>query len=137
MVRAMALLVVVALTLGACAEGGGDAAAQDATARREARAATEATEALEERVAELEADLSETLGEGDLKDLKSSLRSLRQNLRGAIAGLRASLHDLKGEVSSASSSAASALSKAEGAARDLAVLEDRFNFHLKKEHGGG
>jgi chromosome segregation ATPase len=135
MVRATAL-ILVALVLAACADEGSDAG-DDGTAGRDARRALQAAERLETRVADLESDVEETLRRGDLKELKENLGSLRQKLRGALADLRAALGDVKGRIGSASSAADSAMARAEKIARDLAVLQDRFNFHLKRDHGGG
>lgn len=136
MVRASAL-ILIAFAFAACADEGSEAGGDDDTAGREARRALQVAERLETRVSDLESDLEETLRRGDLKDLKKNLGSLRKNLRSALADLRSALGDAKGQIGTATSAADSAMARAEKIARDLAVLQDRFNFHLKRDHGGG
>jgi predicted nucleic acid-binding Zn-ribbon protein len=139
---ALAILVIVALAaLGVTAWGssrGSDVAAEAAQAA-EAQAdrldaALAEIEALQERTRELETELAgieESSGRAG-----SQLDRVSGRLWGSLDKLRRSVADAKSANSSAASDAASALANAGAALRDLAILENRFEYHLR-QHGGG
>jgi septal ring factor EnvC (AmiA/AmiB activator) len=106
-----------------------DEAATDDGSGREALAA----------VAELSRELdglNETLRQ-ERSDAADALDALERDLRKSIKDLRASLRNLRAGNADAESDAASALARASEVASDLEVLEDRYNFHLRRYHGGG
>lgn len=112
-------------------------------------AAAAAVAALEARVADLEEQV-EVGGSEDVR-LSEQVASVGRKLERQVDSLRASMRDLRGAVGDARSGARSAreraetaagraetaLARAEELARDLRVLEDRFNVHMRRHHGGG
>lgn len=141
--RALALLVVAAVGTAAVliARNRGDAPAEPADAA--------AVAALEARVVEME----EQLAAGDVfaEELSDQVASLRQRLERRVSDLRASLRDLRGALRDARANAGTAsqradeasaradraLARAEAVTRDMRVLEDRFDDHQRRHHGGG
>ena len=65
------------------------------------------------------------------------LAAARADLRAALERLRSSLADARQTSRSAGSQAQDAIARVENAARQLSVLEDRFEYHLQRDHGGG
>jgi chromosome segregation ATPase len=81
--------------------------------------------------------------EGELARLRSGDARLARRLRELGAELRASIGDIKESVRAARSNAAgtaadidSALARLSGIERDLSVLTERYDYHLKRYHGG-
>lgn len=141
MMRAIALLLV-ASTLGACGDDGdiGDPAAaasadQVRAAEEEASAAAAAVARLETRIEALEEQLDAAADAGSKAEKR--LDHLAGRLKRSVEDLRASMREVRGVADGAAAEVSAALSKVSEVARKLTVLEDRFNFHLKKEHGGG
>lgn len=126
------LRVVLIMTLAlvpACA-GQGSPPAQDPTAE---------IGALTERVATLESELEEeaeaaTRLEDDAQD---QARRLSQRLERSLDRLRASLGEVRGSVAGGVDEAATALGQAQAVASQLQVLEQRYEYHLRRYHGGG
>ena len=134
MTRAIALFFA-ALALVSC---GRDEPATEPTSD----AAVEAQEAADEAlasIADLEAEtahLTDELAElkTDRKKLATRMWDISGNLRAAIADLKSSLADLEGDVDGAAARASEALDEVGAAARELAVLENRFDYHLRRGH---
>ncbi|HWL66308.1 MAG TPA: hypothetical protein VNP73_10080 [Actinomycetota bacterium] len=103
--------------------------------RTQAAAATEAVARLEAQVADLKADLRALDRSGDRTGAR--LGKATTALWGSLDRLRTSLKDQRGATSAANQEALAALERAESAARNLSVLEDRFEYHLRSDHGGG
>jgi TolA-binding protein len=143
---ALVLLASVVVVLALKPWDAGDAAsARVATLEEEAREMTASLGMLEDRIAELEGKLNER-SEAEA-GFGERLASIRQRLDNAVQRLRRDLEnglrDARSEAAasasradSAAESASSALSRAQEAARDLRVLEDRFNVHMRRHHGG-
>jgi ABC-type transporter Mla subunit MlaD len=129
-----ALVLLVALVCGACAQ---------AKAPTEASAATEtAITGLDERVATLETDLTTAQediesGDKDLDHLVTRIDNLADKLDRSLERLREALEGVKGGSADARDQAAAALANAQSVASDLAVLEQRYEYHLRRYHGGG
>jgi hypothetical protein len=127
--RLVAAAVVAAAVVPGCGSGSGS---DDAALRRadEARAAAarslDAVEGLQDDVD----SLTHRLADARAKDaaLGHRLDSISERLWDSLGRLRSSIDD-------ASSSASSALGAAQSAARDIAVLEQRLDYHLRQ--GGG
>ena len=134
MTRAIALFFA-ALALVSC---GRDEPATEPTSA----AAVEAQEAADEALAsianleEQTADLTDELAElkADRKKLAERMWDISGNLRAAIAELKGSLGDIEGDVDGAAARASEALDEVGAAARELAVLENRFDYHLRRGH---
>ena len=129
MVRAC-LLLFVALFLTACA-----ADEPPVTEEGPDETTSAALADLEERIEELEGDLAEAdeareRGRDELKAVRTRFRDSLKELRGSLAEVRATSSDASSEVSSA-------LAEARAVAADLEVLEERYNYHLRRYHGGG
>lgn len=137
MVRAAALMVVIVALFVACGDDGETRAADERVTDviRQAEDTAATVDALTSTVEDLEAELDDLRSEGE--DASAALKALRKKLNGALADLRTSLKDAKGKGDAAQASAASAASRAAEIARELTILEDRFNFHLKSDHKGG
>jgi outer membrane murein-binding lipoprotein Lpp len=132
MQRVIGAVVACALVAG-CGRGDLDTL----TRERLDDAATGATQALDEvdalesRVDALASSFADDSRDDDRIDEK--VKKLRQTLR----DLRASLKSVRSSAGSAASEAGSALAEAQELARDLAVLEQRYEYHLRRYHGGG
>ena len=130
--RPMAAVILSAALLGACGSGQGD--------EQLARAQEQSQQALD-RIGELEGRLDELQGDLDAartgnEDLTGRLDALRGKLERSIDKLRGSLDELEGSVAGASADADEALGVAGEAARDISVLGNRLDYHLRN-HGGG
>jgi outer membrane murein-binding lipoprotein Lpp len=105
------------------------------TVARQASSATEAIDALSERLKAVRKDIA-ALEAGNeraaarLDRVTGSLWASLRKTRGLVAEARAGSSDALVE-------AESALQRAESAARNLSVLQDRFDYHLRVDHGGG
>lgn len=106
-----------------------------ATVQAQAADANSAIDALTGRLASLKKDVA-ALQEGNdrtterLGRVTDSLWASLRKVRGLVSDARAGSNDALAE-------AGSALQRAESAARNLSVLEDRFEYHLRADHGGG
>jgi chromosome segregation ATPase len=136
----VALLLAVACggpdDLAASARDEIQAAAEAAAeAKEEARAASDRAEELEMRLD----DLSSKLDRASKARAKmiERLAALRDRLWASINSVRAGLGDSRSTSTAAAADAAEALSRATRVVRDLAVLEGRYDFHLRRYHGGG
>lgn len=129
---AAAGLVLIAL-VGCGRDGGGDAEAAEnqAAAQRQLDEALEAVGLLEEQVTELQ----ERVDEVEARDDKTSKRmeTISQRLWSSLAKVRESVSAAEGAGVDAASKASSALDQAAVAVRDLAVLEKRFDYHLRTD----
>jgi hypothetical protein len=121
----------VAILFAGCGSGN-EEPATDEEARTLAADAAQAvsvlekqTDALADRIDELEAAGGKT---GDRID------EISDRLWASLAKLRSSLRDIESSSSDAAANASSALAEAQQAARDLAVLDSRLDYHLN--HGG-
>lgn len=139
----LALLSALVLAV-AC----GDAGALDSGAEKELEAARDLAEQAQgdanaalRRVGELEremAGLDDHLAASGKarKKLRARLERLGDGLRDSLEKLRTALEDARSGAGSAQASADEALARAGQIARDLAVLEQRYNYHLRRYHGG-
>jgi hypothetical protein len=138
MYRALAPILGVALAavfaLGACGdERSGPTQADLDEARAEAAAATDAVDRLEGRLESLENELDRSAEAADAFGKK--LREATKSLRVSLGDIRGSLGEIRSLATGAASDAESAAGQIGAVVRDLSVLEDRFNFHLRS-HGG-
>lgn len=130
MTRALALFFAV-LTLVSCGRDAPEPTSDEAAEASQAAAgALESIEALEAQTDELAADLAAL--KVDRKTLAARVGKISGKLRGAIADLKASLDDMEGDVEGAAATAGDVLARIGGVARDLEVLENRFDYHLRK-----
>ena len=131
----LAIAALVLAALAACGDaGGGPVASSDETARRDA---SQALDAVEELRAELEAQvtsLSDQLdaAEGDEAALLKKIARLSSRLDRAVSRVDRRFDATAG----AATAAESALAEARSVARDLAVLDERLDYHLKSHPGG-
>ncbi len=131
-------VATIALALAGCGRGeAADAGLLDTTdeqAREQVADALRAVELLEDRTAELEAEVA------SLRDQRARaaarLDKATRRLWSSLSELRGSVAEARAAGESASSEVAAALSQAGAAARALAVLDNRFEYHLR-QHGGG
>lgn len=137
----LALLVVAVLVLAARPWDTGSDRDQVGALEEETRRLSDEVEALEERVTELAAELSErseaerTLG-GRVASLRRRLDRALTRLREDMADLQTMTEEARSVAGTAGDRASSALDRAQGVAEDLRVLEDRFNVHMRRNHGG-
>jgi hypothetical protein len=133
MYRATALTVVAlafAVGLGACG-GGGGVSPSEAAAR-----AGQALSGLHSLQAKVDALQARASAQDDVeKSLTARLDKLSHQLSASMGKLKASLDGIKSASDKAAQDAAGALSSAGSAAHDLAVLTQRFDYHLR--HSGG
>lgn len=130
--RLAAVVILASITLSACGSGEGDEAL--AAARQRAEDALQGLRELERRTGELEGELGDLRAEGD--DLTSRLDALAAKLKRRTERLEASIADAKSSASSAAGEAGDALNTAGEAAREISILTNRLNYHLRN-HGGG
>lgn len=130
--RLVAAVVAIASVAPACGRASDDAraVADEALAR---------IDGLEARIGELEAELEKARGRlKDARDIREQISrdvaALGRRLDRSLAGLRAAVSDVR---STASEGAAAAVAEAQGVARELGVLEQRYDYHLRRYHGGG
>jgi hypothetical protein len=141
--KAALALVFVALVVTACGRAeSGDSRRLQAEADRARAEADEALQAVDAMKADLEAlraDLEADAGRlrRQRERMTGRLDSVRERLWGALSSLRDTIAGLRHDSSAAVSEAASALDEARSAAKDLAVLESRYDYHLRRDHGGG
>lgn len=126
-----AVALFLALFLGACAAG--------ETRQEPSAEMTEALTTLEDRITDLEAEIRSDLEaqEDDGAKLGDRLDRLTARLERSLERLRDALGDAKDGSAEAQEAAASALSTARSVASDLSVLEERYDYHLRRYHGGG
>lgn len=136
MVRACALLAV-ALSFISCGDGGSTAASAESVERAQAEAEAAATlaEDLRQQVDDLTAQIE--AAETDTGDLGDRLDRSAAKLTKALDRLRERLGSNKDSIDSAAAQASAAAAEVAAAIRRLSVLEDRFDYHLKRYHGGG
>ena len=129
------ILAVAALVLPACGREGSDAATQAAAEQSrlldDARAEIAALEA---RALELEESLAAI--EEEREDAGTRVDRVTERLMSSLAKVREALSETKAAGNSAAGDAASALANAGAALRDLTILENRFEYHLR-QHGSG
>jgi chromosome segregation ATPase len=136
--RRGAAAVAILAVLGAC----GDAEALDPAVERRIEQALERAEDAEKSVAGLERRIENlsarlTAAEDARDELAAVLDAKTSRLRRAIRDARAAIDGARGSADSAAHEASSALAEARKAARDLSVLGQRYDYHLKRYHGGG
>ena len=129
-----ALVLLIALVCGACAQADAPGEATSETAA--------AMEALDERVATLETDLAAAQDDIEAGDeagsrLATRIDHLADKLDRSLERLRDALDSVRSGSAEARDQAASALATAQSVASDLAVLEQRYEYHLRRYHGGG
>lgn len=130
--RGAAALALVALALASCggAETLGDAAQEQIDeAGSQATEALATVDSLTERVSVLEDELAGVTLER--KRLSKRLDEMASALALQVERLEKKLAAANGSASAAAASAESALAAAREAARNLTVLEQRFDYHLK------
>ena len=130
--RLAAVALLASVALSACGSGEADEAL--ARAQRGADDALEAVAKLEETTGELETELGELRADGD--DLTARLDALAAKLKQRTETLETSIAKAKTSASTAAGDAASALGTASEAAREISILTNRLNYHLRN-HGGG
>ena len=114
-------------------EAATEAAAEQAAQLAEAQAQIAA---LEERTQELEADLAETTAEASDDDLAFRMNLVTERLWKSLAKLRGAVAESRSSGNAAASDAASAAANAGAALRELTILENRFEYHLRQEGSG-
>jgi TolA-binding protein len=141
---AVIALLAAAFALSACASGAAEghlSAAQARAVRDEARHALATVEQLRSELSDLE-DRLEAMRARDrragqrLGRLSDKLWNVLAKLRGKVADASAAAGAVKQDADAAQSAASSALDEAEQVGKDLAVLEQRFDYHLRHSGGG-
>ena len=126
-VRWAAVAVAAAGLLTACGRATDEARAAAARALDE-------LSTLRDRVSELEVSLEETAEE--LDDARGVEARLSKDIGDLSGRLDRSLQRIKANLSevrsSSSEGVSAAVAEAQGVARDLEVLEERFNYHLRQ-----
>lgn len=130
--RLAAVIILAPVALSACGSADGDEAL--AAAERRAESALQGLRELEARTDELEAELGDLRAEGDAVDAR--LDALATKLNNKTEKLGTSIADAQSSASSAAGEAGDALATAGEAAREISVLTNRLNYHLRN-HGGG
>lgn len=130
--RLAAVALLASFALSACGSGEADKAL--ATAQRRVEDALEGVTELEERTTHIETELGGLRADGD--DLTARLDALAAKLKERTKRLESSIAKAKGSSSAAASDAADALGTASEAAREISVLTNRLNYHLRN-HGDG
>lgn len=120
----VALVLFVAL-IGACAPD--EAPATDPTA--------EAIAALEDRLGALEEGLAAAESADD--EATTDIERLSSRLSRALERLQGSIGKIRTRSATGADQAASALAAVSAAQRALDVLEERYEYHLRRYHGGG
>lgn len=134
MVRALCL---VALLFVACGDDTPAPASSEEVeaARAETAEIAELAEQLEQRVAELQAEIDHASTREE--DLGTELERAVEKLTGSIDKLKSSLGRTRDSTSEAAAAAASAAAQIGEAVRRLTIIENRYDFHLRRYHGGG
>ena len=111
-------------------------------ARAQARSAARTAEASAERAAHLEARLERLAGTGAA--LREQRSELLDKIRKAVGRLWDELESVRGEADAAAGDAGAAASSASDAAaraarlaNELSLLTERYDYHLRRYHGGG
>ena len=128
--RLAAVVLLSSLTVAAC--GSGEADLEDA--RAEAQEALDGVDGLRARIDDLESELAEARSDG--RKVSRRLDRFGERLEQSVARLDASLAELEDSVTSAGGNAQDALGAAGEAARDIAVLSKRLDYHLRKGGDG-
>jgi hypothetical protein len=139
MKKGVIALLVVATGLSACASEstGGHGASRAAAARADAGRALASVQRLHGQIARLRHRL--TVAHATQAAVRKRLARLSGGLWGAVEKLKSSLHDVQSQVSAAAgaqSSASDALATAVQTSKDLSVLQQRFDYHLRHSGGG-
>jgi hypothetical protein len=132
--RRAAALVLAAGAFAGCARAQAHDPAEKERlddARSTPAEAMDAVDDLEARVEELEGDLAAADRVSERVDRVS------ERLWASLAKLRKSLDEARGAAGDAAANADAALGSAQQAARDLALLGNRYDYHLRRYHGGG
>ena len=129
------LLGLALVAAAACGDGGESVD----NARAAADSAIEQVEELTARIESLESELDDALNQAEKSDraLAGRLDGARGRLDKALDRLRKSTDAAAGAAETAAANSSSALAKAEEAARSLNVLQERYDYHLRRYHGGG
>ena len=135
MKRALALVLVLGVVAVACGKQTLDAVDEALKARDVARGAVASVGDLEAEVDRLSTEVDRATA--TRADFRQQIRAATKDLKTSIRELKRSLSDLEGRADSASATADAALSKAETALQDLSVLQNRYDYHLRQDHGGG
>ncbi len=131
-IRWMATIALAAgLALGPACTPDDPATEQDAE-HDPGQEALDAVTALERMIDELRADVAD-----DTSQASDDLEEVEAELRKVLRQLRQKVRDARGETRAALEDAAAAVARAAAVAADLEVLEERYNFHLRRYHGGG
>jgi outer membrane murein-binding lipoprotein Lpp len=136
--RTALVFVALAVALGGC--GTDSPAPADSGASEEMTAEmTAEIEAVTGDVADLTAEVERLSGE--IRALRRFKRAaeprfgrLGERLRTALDSLRASLAEVRSSAGAAAAESSDALARAEEVARDLAVLEQRYEVHMRRYH---
>jgi septal ring factor EnvC (AmiA/AmiB activator) len=113
-----------------------------AAARRAALEAGRQLDDLDTRVDELATAIQSTelelaSSDRERERLATRLERTAKRLRGSLTRLRNAMGEAQASSSDASSAASTALARAEELVRSLAVLQNRYDYHLRHHHGGG
>jgi chromosome segregation ATPase len=113
------------------------AAAVDAAqeAQDVASAAADHAADLEKRMERVRVELEHA--EDARSRMVARLATLRERLWASISSLRTGLGDARSMSGAAAAEADDALARAGQVARDLSVLQQRYDYHLRRYHGGG
>jgi chromosome segregation ATPase len=136
--RAVALLPLLVVIATAC----GDSQGNLDQARSAAVRALERVERLEARLQAVDRELESVSNQSVRASragqrLRDRLTATGQRLTAALTGIRESIGALTATAESTMGDASSALTEARRAARDLAILQQRYDYHLRRYHGGG
>jgi chromosome segregation ATPase len=136
--RTIGALLAGALLAAGCGRPDGDVVA----AQRAAQEAGERASDLEAEVSSLGRSLASARADIDAAateraELGDRLARALKRLRGSLARVRNAVNEAQDASHAASSSASAAVAEADGVAHDLAVLKNRYDYHLRRYHGGG
>ncbi len=132
--RSLLRVLVAVVATGVLAGCAGGAAEPRRSATRPDPAVEQIAE-LDERVAALE----DALDEERLKDARAQRRLKRssQRLWKAVGRLRDALDAARAGAAAADADAQEAAARIDDVAAELSVLADRYDYHLRRYHGGG
>jgi uncharacterized protein (DUF3084 family) len=127
-------VAVIAVVLAGC----GGSNALDPAARRGLADAQAAADRAFARLSRLEHRVGALAGRVRERDARAeSLAAKSDDLERSLERLGKAVDRLRSQSDGARERARAALATAESAARDLAVLTRRFDYHLSHYHGGG
>ena len=129
--RLVAVVILASVTLSACGSGEGDEAL--AAAQQRAEDALQGLREVERRTGELETELGDLRAEGN--DVTSRLNALAAKLKSKTEKLETSIADAQSSASSAAGDAGDALGTAGEASREISILTNRLNYHLRNSGG--